>query len=181
MVVKLAGELKDGGPELLGGVCAVSAPLDLGACSRRMAKPDNRVYERRFVLRMRERLCATGRYSQRDFEGLDSVLAIDDRITAPSFGFGNAENYYSTQSAMRYLDGIRVPVLLIYSRDDTLVPSETFDAPAVSGNPWIERIATEHGGHLGFLGRRPHRFWLDAAIMEWVVRNYAKTIKNRTS
>jgi pimeloyl-ACP methyl ester carboxylesterase len=61
--------------------------------------------------------------------------AIDDRITAPSFGFGNAENYYHTQSAMRYLEGLRVPVLLIYSKDDTLVPSETFDAPAVRDNP----------------------------------------------
>jgi len=29
-------------------------------------------------------------------------------------------------------------------------------------------MPTEHGGHLGFLGRRPHRFWLDDAIMGWV-------------
>ena len=168
VVVKLAGELGERGPDLLGGVCAVSAPLDLADCSRRMAERDNRMYERRFVRRMRRRLCATGRYDQRDFDGLKSVTAIDDRITAPSFGFGNAANYYRTQSAMRYLEGLRVPVLLIYSKDDTLVPSETFDTPAVRENPWIERVATEHGGHLGFLGRRPYRFWLDTAIMDWV-------------
>jgi len=168
VVVKLAGELGERGPDLLAGVCAVSAPLDLAACSRRMAERDNRMYERRFVRRMRRRLCATGRYSQRDFDGLMSVTAIDDRITAPSFGFGNAANYYRTQSAMRYLEGLRVPVLLIYSKDDTLVPSETFDAPTVRENPWIERVPTEHGGHLGFLARGPHRFWLDSTIIEWV-------------
>jgi hypothetical protein len=181
VVVKLAGELGESGPELLGGVCAVSAPLDLAACSRRVSQPENRIYQRRFVKRMRERMCATGRYSRHDFEGLDSVFAIDDRITAPSFGFGDAANYYRTQSAMRYLEGLRVPVLLIYSKDDTLVPAETFDAPAVHGNPWIERIPTEHGGHLGFLGRRPHRFWLDAAIMEWVVGNRAKNTARQAS
>jgi len=168
VVVKLAGELGERGPELLAGVCAVSAPLDLAACSRRMAQRDNRMYERRFVRRMRQRLVATGRYRQRDFEGLKSVTAIDDHITAPSFGFGNAANYYLSQSAVRYLDGLRVPVLLIYSKDDTLVPSETFDTPAVRDNPWIECIPTEHGGHLGFLGRGPQRFWLDSTILEWV-------------
>jgi hypothetical protein len=176
VVVKLAGELGENGPELLGGVCAVSAPLDLAACSRRMAKRDNRIYERRFVRRMRQRLRATGRYSRRDFDGLNSVFAIDDRITAPSFGFGNAENYYRTQSATCYLEGLRVPVLLIYSMDDTLVPPETFDFPAVRDNPWIERVATTHGGHLGFLGRGPRRFWLDAVIVEWIARNRRRSL-----
>jgi hypothetical protein len=169
VVVKLAGELAERGPELLGGVCGVSAPLDLAACARRMAKPDNRMYQRRFVRRMCQRLSATGRFSRRDFEGLKTVSSIDDRITAPSFGFGNAENYYRTQSAIRYLDGLRVPALLIYAQDDTLVPAETFDAPEIRGNPWIECLPTGHGGHLGFLGRRPHRFWLDSAIVEWVI------------
>jgi len=168
VVVKLAAELGECGRELLTGVCGVSAPLDLASCSRRMAEPDNRIYEARFVRRMRQRLCATGRYNPRDVSGLRSVAAIDDRITAPSFGFGDAANYYRTQSAMRCLEGLRVPVLLIYSRDDMLVPWQTFDTSAVRDNPWIECLATDHGGHLGFLGRRPHRFWLDAAIMEWV-------------
>ena len=168
VVVKLAGELGERGRGILSRVCAVSAPLDLAACSRRMAEADNRIYEWRFVRRMRQRLCATGRYRPADFMGLRTVAEIDDRITAPSFGFGDAVNYYHTQSAMRCLEQLRVPVLLIYSKDDTLVPSQTFDDAAVRENPCIECLATDHGGHLGFLGRRPHRFWLDAAIMEWI-------------
>ena len=65
------------------GVCGVSTPLDLAACARRIAEPENRLYEARFVRRMRARLCATGRYSARDFAGLRSVMDLDDRITAP--------------------------------------------------------------------------------------------------
>jgi predicted alpha/beta-fold hydrolase len=181
VVVKLAGELGNNAPAMLGGVCAVSAPLDLAACARRMAQPDNRLYQWRFAKRMRQRLLATGRYGPRDFAGLRSVMALDDRITAPSFGFGNAANYYRTQSALPYVEGLSVPVLLIYSKDDTLVPSEMFDAPALRTNPWIERLATDSGGHLGFIGKRPHRFWLDTAIMEWVVLNSAKKVSGRAS
>jgi predicted alpha/beta-fold hydrolase len=38
----------------------------------------------------------------------------------------------------------------------------------VRANPWIELVATEYGGHLGFLGRSPHRLWIDAVIIEWI-------------
>jgi predicted alpha/beta-fold hydrolase len=168
VVLKLAGELGDSAAEVLRGVCAVSTPIDLAACARRIAQPDNVVYERRFVKRMRARLCATGRYQLSDFQDLRSVRAIDDRITAPSFGFGDAANYYQTQSALHFLHGIRVPALLLQSQDDTFVPFEVFQHPAVRSNPCIQVIATRYGGHLGFLERGPHRFWVDRSIMNWI-------------
>ncbi len=170
VVLKLAGELGDEGRSLIRGVCAVSAPLDLAACALRMAQRDNRLYQRRFVRRMRARLCATGRYREADFAGARSVMEIDERITAPSFGFGTAAHYYTTQSAVRYLEAIGVPSLLIYSRDDTLVPFSGTITDAVRANPYLEILACDYGGHLGFIGRRPHRFWVDHAIMEWVER-----------
>jgi predicted alpha/beta-fold hydrolase len=169
VVLKLAGELGGNASGLIEGVCAVSAPLDLAACARRIAEPDNRLYEARFVRRMRARLCATGRYSPSDFAGLRSVMEIDDRITAPSFGFGNAANYYRTQSAIGYLDAIRVPALLLQAKDDTFIPFQIYESAALRANPLVELQATEHGGHLGFLGRGPRRFWADHAIMDWIV------------
>jgi predicted alpha/beta-fold hydrolase len=168
VVLKLAAELGNGAAGLVEAVCAISTPLDLEACARRLAEPDNRVYEARFVRRMRARLRATGRYTARDLAGLRSVVELDDRITAPSFGFGNAANYYRTQSAIAYLDALRVPALLIQAKDDTFVPFGIFESAAVRSNPRIELIATEHGGHLGFLSRGRYRFWADHAIMNWI-------------
>ena len=93
------------------------------------------------------------------------VEAIDDRITAPSFGFGNAANYYRTQSAIGYLER--------HSRARAADPGEGRYLRAVRclsnrrrsrDNPRIELLATEHGGHLGFLGRGPERFWLDEDV-----------------
>ncbi|MGH9640702.1 MAG: alpha/beta fold hydrolase, partial [Bryobacteraceae bacterium] len=42
VALKLAGEL--GETDLLAGVCAVSAPIDLAACVRTLDKPSNRLY-----------------------------------------------------------------------------------------------------------------------------------------
>ncbi len=168
VALKLAGELGDAAAGLMRGVAAVSTPLDLAACARRIAQPENRLYQRRFVRRMRARLRAEGLDRKRNFAHLNSVMAIDDAITAPSFGFSGAAEYYRTQSAVRYLDAIRVPVLLIQAKDDTFVPFEIFESEAVRRNAAIELLATEHGGHLGFLGRKPHRFWAEEIIVEWM-------------
>jgi predicted alpha/beta-fold hydrolase len=169
VVLKLAGELELEAPNLICAVCAISPPLDLAACVRRMGQRENRIYERRFAMRMRKRLAATGRYGPAELAGLRSVFDIDDRITAPSFGFGDAATYYRTQSAAAYLNRIRVPTLIIHAKDDPLVPIESCQSASACGNPYIEHWVTAHGGHLGFLGRKPHRFWLDEAIMEWVL------------
>jgi len=169
VVLKLAGE--SGSTDILRGVCGVSVPLDLGACARRIHEPDNWLYERRFVERMKERLCATGRYRKADFAGLRSVMDLDDKITAPSFGFGNAGNYYRTQSAIRFLPGIRVPCLLIQAKDDTFIPFDVYGSEAVRSNPCIEVLSTRYGGHLGFLARdRRQRFWVDRVIMNWILK-----------
>jgi predicted alpha/beta-fold hydrolase len=97
------------------------------------------------------------------------VEAVDDRITAPSFGFGNAANYYRTQSAVGFLNRIRVPVLLVQAKDDTFVPFDIYRSERVRANPCIELLETETGGHLGFIGRGADRFWLDRTIMNWII------------
>jgi predicted alpha/beta-fold hydrolase len=155
VVLKLAGEMGESARDFVQGVCTVSAPLDLAACARRIGERDNRVYEARFVRAMRRRLGATGRYRKREFADLRSVVELDDRFTAPSFGFGDAANYYRTQSAIVFLVGLRVPVLLVQAKDDTFVPFAVYESPAVRDNPWIQLMATDHGGHLGFIGRNP--------------------------
>jgi predicted alpha/beta-fold hydrolase len=171
IVLKLAAELGAAAPTLIRGAAVVSTPMDLAACARRIAEPRNGLYERRFVRRMKARLIATGRYREAEFAGLRSVMAIDDRITAPSFGFGDAGNYYRTQSAIGYLHKLRVPTLLIQAKDDTFIPFDLFESDAVRRNPHIDLMATEEGGHLGFLARGPHRFWADTAIMEWIAQH----------
>ena len=171
VALKLAGEL--GSTGLLTAVCAVSTPIDLAACVRMIDKPVNVVYARRFLSRLAGRVrrkceLTPDLYSK---DGLDSVRSIwefDDRFTAPLFGFGTAANYYATQSAINFLDAIRVPTLVISSKDDPLVPIEIYDHPAFSRNPALKLLITERGGHLGFLSRTKPRFWLDGVALNWI-------------
>ncbi len=179
VALKLAGE--EGETDLIHGVCAVSTPIDLAASARRIGERDNALYESRFLKRMKQRLLATGRYTQADLKGCDTLWEIDDRITAPSFGLVNAENYYGTQSSQNFLHAIRVPAALIQAKDDSFIPFRIFGHPAIAANPMLRLVATEHGGHLGFLSRHAPRFWVDETVLEFIsthLRTPAPMVRN---
>lgn len=172
VVLKLAGEL--GSTELLAGVCAVSTPIDLARSVRTLDKKENFLYARRFLDRLRERVLRKSRlspelYSADGLREVRSIWEFDDRFTAPLFGFGTAANYYATQSAMRFLDMIRVPALLIAAKDDPLVPFGMYaEHPAFGTNPFLTLLAPDHGGHLGFVSKDKPRFWLDGVALDWI-------------
>ncbi len=159
--------------QLISGVCSVSAPIDLAASARAIELPTNRLYQDRFVKRMKQRLTRTGRYSAETLAQCRTIYEIDDRITAPGFGLTNADNYYETQSALRFVPQIHIPVLMIASQDDTLIPFASYHHPAIAANPCIELLAPKHGGHLGFVSRRTPRFWVDAVILDWLEKRLA--------
>jgi len=176
--LKLAGEL--GETNLIQGLCTVSAPIDLAMAARRIGQPDNRLYQNRFLSRMKRRVLATGLYTKADLATSHTLYQIDDKITAPSFGFGTADNYYATQSSVNVLDRIRVPALCIAAKDDTFIPFEMYSHPAFRTNPYLKLVAPDHGGHLGFLARGPQRFWADQTVVDFITQTArARTLTSR--
>lgn len=171
--LKLAGEMGEQARGLLAGVCAVSTPIDLHACVRRLAAMENRIYERRFMRGLRARyrrrhLADPGRFPIEGLESARTVFEFDDRFTAKAFGFGDAPNYYATQSAVRFLPGIEVPTLLVQAQDDPLIPYKIFESSAVRDNPQVRLLSVPAGGHLGFIARSRPRFWLDPVVRDWL-------------
>jgi predicted alpha/beta-fold hydrolase len=79
---------------------------------------------------------------------------------------------------VRFLDGVRIPTLLVCSKDDPMVPPESYGEKVLRRNPMIQQWVTNQGGHLGFLGRKPHRFWLDDAIIDWIL---AEKVRSRSA
>ena len=173
VVLKLLGEL--GESLKVAGAVAVSTPLDLEACCRRMMEPRNRLYEQRFVsrlkLRYRERHQLHPEHyrpHQDRLKILDKVCTVmdfDHEITAPYFGFGTAANYYATQSSGQFLAAIRVPTLVVQAKDDPLIPFSVYERHAWRQYPSVGLLAPEHGGHVGFLAQANPRFWVDQAIL----------------
>jgi uncharacterized protein len=174
LVTKMAGEYGNAAPRALRGVCAICPALDLAACADALNKRENYFYQRHFVKGLMARYARKAAlfpkiYSRDGFGKIRTVREFDDVITAPCFGYRDAQEYYETASARTVVGNVGVPMLMITAQDDPFVPYESFLAALVADNPAIRFLAPKHGGHCGFISRHAgfERFWAEARVVEF--------------
>ena len=179
LALKLAGEYGAHAPRTLVGVAAVSPIIEIDLCVAALERPGNALYNWNFVrdlkrrMRRKERL-RPGLFDLKKLAGIRTVRQFDDVFTAPYFGFENAEDYYYRASAMRVVDRVCVPALIISAEDDPFVPPQPFRDPKVAGNRAIDVRLSTHGGHCGFVARAfngDDGYWAENQIIEFVQRN----------
>jgi predicted alpha/beta-fold hydrolase len=175
LITKMAGEWGAAPPRELRGVCAVCPALDLSACADALEETENYLYQRHFVkglmARYRRKVeLFPERYSRNSFGPIRTVREFDDEITAPYFGYKDAEDYYEHAGAKRVLPQLTVPMLLITAKDDPFVPYEALLRAGVEKNAAVRFLTPEHGGHCGFISKREgtERFWAEERIVEFV-------------
>lgn len=156
VAMKLAGELGASDLPELKAVAAVSPVIELEQCVRSIERRENRIYEWNFCRNLQARMRRKARAFPGVFDltGLWKVWSIrgfDDRYTAPHHGFDGASDYYYRASAMRVIDRVARPALILSAADDPFVPPHIFDAPAVKNNPHITTLITNCGGHCAFV------------------------------
>ena len=173
LVLKMAGELGTARPKEFRGVVAVNPCLDLAACVEALGERRNVLYSWHFVKRLKGRMRRKAElygeiYSLGALGRVRTVRDFDELVTAPHCGFAGADDYYARSSAMHVLGEIRVPTLILTAKDDPFVPFVTFECETIRGNADIRLVATEFGGHCGFISEDgAERFWSEARIVEF--------------
>lgn len=169
LVVGHAG--REGGACGADAVAAVNPPLDLAECIEALERPGNFPFQIYFSLA----LCAQVRRVRRvrPVAGpparvwrVFGVRAFDQAFTAPDAGYPDAESYYRGASAGPLVRGIRVPALVLTSRNDPFVPVAS--VTRFLGSPGVEGAVTDRGGHVGFWHRGKPRFWAAGAVLGWL-------------
>jgi uncharacterized protein len=184
LVTKMAGEWGASPPKELRGVCAVCPALDLSACADALEETQNFIYQRHFVKGLMARYqrkaeLFPGRYSKNGFGLVRTVREFDDEITAPAFGYKDAEDYYQHAGAKRVLGDVTVPMLVLTAKDDPFVPYEALLRAGVEKNPRVQFVAPGNGGHCGFISKweGDERFWAEERIVEFVEERNREVMK----
>ena len=176
LVLKLAGEYGDEPPPEILGVCAVSPSIDLTAAAALILKRSNWIYQQDFVRRLKQRIRTKHKLYPHlyDISGLEQIRTLkefDERFTAPAHGFADANDYYYRSSALRVIDRIRIPTLIVHAADDPFIPFSPLRDPAVVNNPHLLLLATVQGGHVAFISANqnedPDRFWAENRVLEF--------------
>lgn len=179
VLLKWLGEQGAEATHRVRAAAAISVPFDLEEGSRHISRGFARVYDRNFVRSLRRKALAKLETHPTLFDAqratsARSVYEFDEAVTGPVHGFSDARDYYTKSSAIGFLERIRVPTLLLSSRDDPFLPAAVLDrvARAATINPALHTEFHEGGGHVGFVGGslrkpfyyaewRPFRFFDD--------------------
>lgn len=158
MLVLLLG--RDAHLEQPDAALAVNPPGDLEACSLRLQRGLNRLYDRRFLRLLTEHV--RGLPEPPALPPMTSLRDFDEAYTAPRAGFRNRADYYARCSCGPHLAAVRTPLVLLSSADDPFAPASDLGPPSASVHLHLE----PSGGHCGYLGAAPGGSfrWLDYAV-----------------
>jgi predicted alpha/beta-fold hydrolase len=176
LALKLAGDYGANPPKELCAVCAVSPTMDLAMCVDALDERQNAIYQWHFVRNLKKRMrrkarAFPGKWSLDPFRRIRSIREFDDAYTAPHHGFRDAADYYHRASAIRVIDAISIPALIISAADDPFVPPGPFKEPAVLRNRNITVKVTTEGGHCGFVEEASgdyDGYWAEREIIDFI-------------
>ncbi len=176
VLVKWLGEQGAGVPSQVRAAVAISVPFDLALCAQNLDGPGlmRCLYRTRFLRTLKRKALAKAAA----FSGLSAARVraartlreFDELVTAPVHGFAGAVDYWKRCSSAQFIPGVKLPLLLISSFDDPIVPAETLPREAIAANSLVTLEETQGGGHVGFVAGSPlaPRFWAEARALAFL-------------
>lgn len=172
-LLKWLGEWGPRALQYVARAAAVCAPLDMVAAGQTLDRGLNRLYAWHFLVSLKckirqKRAAHVAHLGHLRLDGLWTLRAFDDRVTAPLHGFADALDYWRRASAKPLLRYIQVPTLILNARNDPFLPARALPGAAdVSPQVTLEYPAS--GGHVGFLtGPFPGRLdWLPRRLLTY--------------
>jgi predicted alpha/beta-fold hydrolase len=170
VLVKWLGEQGPAVPRELRAAVAVSVPFDLALCAANLDGPGlwRFLYRARFLRTLKDKALAkagafAGKLDRQRVRAARTLGEFDEAVTAKVHGFAGAHDYWARCSSGQFVGRVRVPLLLLSSVDDPIVPGSCLPREAVLGNALVRLEETAGGGHVGFVAGPlwAPRFWAE--------------------
>ena len=133
------------------------------------------LYRRRFLRTLKDKALQkarifAGRLEPERVRGARTLGEFDEEVTAKVHGFKGAEDYWSRCSSGPFLARVRVPLLLLSSLDDPIVPPACLPAESAPRGHRVVLEVTAQGGHVGFVSGPPWapRFWAEERAADYL-------------
>ncbi|WP_417319855.1 YheT family hydrolase [Emcibacter sp.] len=154
MLLKYLGQ--SGKDTVVRAAVGVSVPLNLRSTERQLMEKRNRLYHGYILHGLKNQanlnLAREGYPETVTNAALmaETISEFDDKYVSVVHNFGGVDKYYSSQSAERFLMGIRKPTLLVHAENDPWVPVDIYEEKLWPEDSDITVLITKDGGHLGF-------------------------------
>lgn len=142
-------------PLNLRAIAAFSAPCDLQRSEQKIDRLTNRVYARKFLLKLKNKVRKLEIHHPGVFDvaGLDRITSLQTfnaNFTAPFFGFNSLDDFYSSGSCLDSLTKICIPTLVVNAQNDPFLSNTSSPKDFASTSDYIFLDMPKRGGHSAF-------------------------------
>ena len=151
-----------------------SAPCDLESGAAVLDRWDNFIYYQRFMRAIIKKIKVKdtqfpGRLDLSRLREVRRWRDFDEHFSAHICGYRDAAEFYRNASAKNFIDGIRIPTLLVNALNDPILTPECMPRDLALKHPYFYLELPEQGGHCGFQTRERNEFiWSECRAMEFV-------------
>lgn len=152
---------------------AISSPTDLAASACLLDRFDNRFYRNRFMKKLVKKLRHKaehypGRLDMGKLRHIKQWRDFDEFFSAPINQYKNADDFYTQASAVNFMPGITVPVLLLNAQNDPLLSPECSPGWLAEQHPHIFLETPVAGGHVGFQVARDEHTYAERRALTFI-------------
>jgi uncharacterized protein len=174
VILKYLGERDDGIHASIKKAVVFSVPCDLTSSSLKLGRLSNRLYMRRFLKMLHEKIrmkmdALPGSINDHGYEHIKNFKDFDDAYTAPIFGFKNAEDYWKRASSKPFLLEISVPTLVVNAADDPFLGEACYPVEEATRSKTLFLEVPDHGGHVGFVAfNNQNQYWSERRALSFL-------------
>lgn len=174
LTLKFLGENKDILPKQLMAATVFSVPVHLHSSSQKISQGTNQIYSKRFLRKLKQKVTAKSsampdQLTLEHFKKIRSLEDFDDFYTAPLHGFKDAATYYDKCSAVRFIDDINIPTLIVNAANDPFLSPACYPEEQVKNHPYVYLEIPEKGGHCGFpLNNVDGLYWSEIRALQFL-------------
>lgn len=151
---------------ILKSIISISTPLDLGATARNLDKPEKFIFNWKFSKNLKTKITAKaeqfpGRLDLSKFESIKTWEDFDNAFTIPLTPYEDAQEFYFAGSGLNFLNGIRIPTLILNAENDPILTPESLYIDLPENEDIIHFELSPFGGHAAFLVRYSSNTWAE--------------------
>jgi predicted alpha/beta-fold hydrolase len=166
-------------PAEIKGAMAISVPCDLEGSAIKLESFHNILYQNMFMKTLKEKSLLKlhrfpeGILNKNAIKNAISFKDFDNAVTAPLFGYKNAEDYWEKNSSKQFIPKIDKPTLIINALDDSFLSESCFPYSEAENHKKVYFEIPKYGGHVGFnstlLGK--DLLWSEKRVFQFINHN----------
>lgn len=180
VLLKYLGEAQCVKPANFKSGIAISAPIDLPSCVRKIHRRRNRLYHNRFLKTLKNKVLEKSRImpeklSAKYLPHLKTLTDFDNYYTAPLHGFADAADYHARASSRPFLPHVTLPTLLLQAQDDPMLGEGCFPIREAEENKNLHLLLTKYGGHVAFMQPGSRWHWMEKVALDFTQKHSSLT------